>query len=218
MILSSVATSAAPSPETLMRLRRVVAPDTTLTSRGAAPSASARSRTSAALAAPSLGAARTRALRTLRPSASRSIPSMASRPPFGVSRTAIRIPSDATVQGFAWSAEPDTGRPERASDDEPEDQVAYEQQAQNQDHRRDVDAAEIRQDRADRPQRRFGDAVEEIPDRSHHRIARVDHVEGDQPGEDRGADQYPDVKSDDRVNEPEKGVHAAPVSGKAGHE
>ena len=54
---------------------------------------------SAALASPSLAAARTRTLSTLRPSASCSMPSMASRPPFGVSRTASVTPSADTSQG-----------------------------------------------------------------------------------------------------------------------
>ena len=65
---------------------------TSATSRGRTPMALAISRISASLASPSVGAARTRAFNTLRPSASCSMPSMASRPPLGVSRTSSVTP------------------------------------------------------------------------------------------------------------------------------
>ena len=48
---------------------------------------------------PSRGAARTRAFSTLCPLARRSIPSMASRPPRGVSRTATASPPAVTDHG-----------------------------------------------------------------------------------------------------------------------
>src|SRR5262249_57792133 len=79
---SSCAASAAPSPAILTCLIRAVAPAVRLTLRRAMSSACAIRASSAALAAPSLGAARTRAFTTLRPSASRAMPSIASRPPF----------------------------------------------------------------------------------------------------------------------------------------
>ena len=61
---------------------------------------------SAAFASPSLAAARTRTFSTLRPSASCSIPSTASRPPFGVSRTVSVMPSGVTIQGLAAAGVP----------------------------------------------------------------------------------------------------------------
>src|SRR5687768_15395462 len=53
------------------------------------------------------------------------------------------------------------------------DHVADENDDQDQDHRRDVDAAEAGQRVADRPQRWLGDAVEEIGDLRDHRVARI---------------------------------------------
>src|SRR5215470_7842703 len=83
-IRSSARASAALSPTILTRFTRVAAPATTPTARGATSSVRASSRTSAAFASPPVGAARTRALSTARPSLSRSIPSIPSRPPLGV--------------------------------------------------------------------------------------------------------------------------------------
>src|SRR5205823_11486802 len=85
---SKRAASVSPAPRTLKRLIRAEAPARRTMSRGGRASARARSLISAALASPALAAARTRALRTVRPSESFSIPSMASRPAFGVRRTA----------------------------------------------------------------------------------------------------------------------------------
>jgi hypothetical protein len=61
------------------------------------------------VAAPSLAAARTRTFRTRRPSANGSIPSMASRPPRGVSRTASVMPPVSIRQAASDAlTEPDT--------------------------------------------------------------------------------------------------------------
>ena len=62
-------------------------------SRRATPRDLASSAISASFAAPSWGAARTRAFSTARPSLSVSTPSIESRPPFGVSRTLRVTPS-----------------------------------------------------------------------------------------------------------------------------
>ena len=67
-------------------------------------------------------------------------------------------------------------------------QVAHEPQGQDQHHRRDVDAAEIGQDVADRPKRRLRQAVQRIGDGEHDAIVRVHHIEGDQPRQDRAQD------------------------------
>src|SRR5262249_12507649 len=78
--------------------------------RGASPSSCATSRRSASLAWPSNGAARTRALSTNRPSARRSTPSIASRPPRGVSRTSSATPPAYPTHRFArnvpWTRSP----------------------------------------------------------------------------------------------------------------
>src|SRR5215472_2759558 len=71
--------------------------------------------------------------------------------------------------------------------------VADENDDEDEDHWRNINAAEIRHHAPDRPQDRLGDAVEEIADRAHDRVADIHHVEGDQPGENRRRDQYPDV-------------------------
>src|SRR5579885_364538 len=113
-------------------------------------------RTSAALASPSLGGAATRALSTARPSAMRSTPSMASRPPLAVSRTASAMPPGVASHGGLTS--------EHVRIDVADDDVLDEQDDQDHDHRRDVDAAEIGQQIADRAQQRLGDAVEKFAD------------------------------------------------------
>ena len=77
---------------------RDVAPPVIATLRGGTPSDFASSATSASFAAPSCGAARTRAFSTARPSLIVSMPSMESRPPLGVRRTAIATPSGAALQ------------------------------------------------------------------------------------------------------------------------
>src|SRR4026208_1688441 len=66
---------------------RAVAPATRLTSRDGTPTAVAISFTSAALASPLLGVARTLILSTARPSDRVSMPSITSRPPPGAMRT-----------------------------------------------------------------------------------------------------------------------------------
>ena len=87
-----------------------------LRQEGAGPCA--RSRRTASLAAPSSGTARTRTFRTRRPSTRVSMPSIASRPPRGVTRTrtsqALR---DAAARATASASEGDgqAGNPRSAS-------------------------------------------------------------------------------------------------------
>ncbi len=138
---SSAAITVGPSPEMASRLRRAVAPATSVTSRDGTPTAFAIKRMRASLASPSAGSARTRAASTARPSASTSMPSIASRPPFGVSRTANATPSGRQ--------RPRDGRhpSEHVGVDVPDDDVFEEQDDQNQDHRRYVNSAEVGQQR-----------------------------------------------------------------------
>src|ERR1700704_276958 len=65
---------------------------------------------------------------------------------------------------------------------------------QEQHDRRNVDATHIGQHGADRTQHRLGYAVKEIPDHRHELVARIDHVEGDQPRQYRRRDDDIDVK------------------------
>src|ERR1700722_17505933 len=87
------------------------------------------------------------------------------------------------------------------------DHVANEHDDQKQDHRRDIDPAEIRQEIADRSQHRLGDAVEKISDHSHDGVARVHHVESHQPGKDRHCDHDPDIELESQIDDEKKGAH-----------
>ena len=66
-------------------------------------------------------------------------------------------------------------------------------QEQNQDHRRDIDAAEIGQEPPDRPQGRIGQLVQRAPDLINETVAGVNDVERDQPTHDRRNDHEPET-------------------------
>jgi len=87
-------------------------------------------------------------------------------------------------------------------------EIPQEIERQDQDHRRDVDAAEVGQDAPDRPQRRIGDAEEEGERGEDVLVAHVDHVEGREPAQKRGGDEEPDVDREDRVDQVGERVHA----------
>jgi hypothetical protein len=87
-------------------------------------------------------------------------------------------------------------------------QPAHEEQQQDQDDRRDVDAAEIRQQVADRAQHRLRDPVEHLADLGDNGIAHVHHVEGDEPAQDRTGDEDVDEELNNGIEEPDEGVHA----------
>src|SRR4051812_47626299 len=91
-------------------------------------SAFARRARTAVLAAPSAAAADTRTFRTDRPASSRTQPSMASRPPLGVTRTASSIGSAESL---------DDRREDQRQQIEP-DALDHQQD----DDRADVDAAD----------------------------------------------------------------------------
>ena len=52
--------------------------------------------------------------------------------------------------------------------------------------------------------------VQEVADHVHHLIAGVDHVEGDQPGQNGGGDQQPDIDLQDQQNDIEDRAHEYP--------
>src|SRR5262249_37656632 len=78
---------------------------------------------------------------------------------------------------------------------------------QNQDHRGDVDPAEIRENTPNRPQQRLGDPPEKVPDRSYGAVVPVDDTESDQPAQDGLGNQQPDIDRNYRVDEAEQGIH-----------
>ena len=103
-------------------------------------------------------------------------------------------------------------QPRNGSDDERCDggqqELADEEDQQKHDDRRDVDAAEIRQQAADRRQHRLGDAEQEIADGADELVARVDDVEGVEPGEDRRSDENPSVEVESQNQCLNEGEHA----------
>src|SRR4051812_37366160 len=88
VILRSIAPSFVGSPSTAICFTRDVVPDSTRTSHFGTPSRLASSSVTARFASPPSAMARTRTFTTERPLAIVSIPSISSRPPRGVTRTA----------------------------------------------------------------------------------------------------------------------------------
>src|SRR5205823_12232882 len=78
---------------------------------------------------------------------------------------------------------------------------------QNQDDRRDIEAAQIGHELSDRRQRRLGDPVQELGHRRDELVARVHDIEGDQPGQDGRSDQKPDVEVKDDNDDIEDSAH-----------
>src|SRR3990172_210409 len=78
---------------------------------------------------------------------------------------------------------------------------------ENEDDRRNIDSAEIGHEPADRPERRLGDPKKELAGHSHHLVARVDDVEGDEPGQHGSRNQKPDIKLQCEKYDIEKGAH-----------
>ena len=87
------------------------------------------------------------------------------------------------------------------------DHLLNEYDDQEQYDRRNIDAAEIGQHVADRAQRRVGDAIEKIADHRDDVVARVHHVESDEPGEDRHRDHNPDVDGESDIDDFKKSAH-----------
>jgi hypothetical protein len=111
-----------------------------------------------------------------------------------VSRTSTSAASAAAVTA------PAHGRSVDVRQDVKLDDVANENDDQEQNHRRDVDAAEIRQKVPDRPQHRLGNAIEKFADHGDRLVARIHHMEGDQPRKDCGCDYDPDVKLKGKID------------------
>src|SRR5262249_8277892 len=86
-------------------------------------------------------------------------------------------------------------------------QILNEIEQKEQHQRRQIDAAHIRQNATDRPQHRLGQPVQYINDQIHEAVARVDHVEGDEPAHNDARDQNKDVNVDDPVDQQEERIH-----------
>src|SRR5579871_1259634 len=105
------------------------------------------------------------------------------------------------------------GRETQRSSEQPEDQPLDKEKQQDQDHRRDVDAAEIGEQIANGPERGLREAMQHLADVAHDLVIGIDHVEGDEPRKNGRRDQDPDIERDDGVNEPEKWVEHATLRG-----
>ena len=143
---------------------------------------------SASLARPSAGGAVTETLRTAAPSARCVIPR-------AVGPAARRQPDrDAHAvcgRGQRRVNRGGRGQCRRGSS-------AQKHQDEDQDHRRDVDPAEIRQIGADRAQRRLGHPIQEIADHRDAAVVAVDDAKGEQPAQDSPARSTAKCRSDDQ--------------------
>src|SRR6516162_6368725 len=144
---------------------------------------------SASFARPASAGAVTAALRARPPSAAAPIATSRSALARGTRRIATRRPLLAMVSG--------------PSDKIFEHQVAREPQQEDQDYRRDVETAEIREDTSYRAEQWFGYPPEKIPDRGDRAIVAVDDTKSDEPAQNRLGDQQPDIDRDHRVDEVE---------------
>src|SRR5947209_11407959 len=172
-------------------------------SRPGNPHAFAIAAISASFARFSAGGAVTATFRTARPSAEDATPSMRSARARGIRRMATRTPSAAALRSRSL---------EEARGKVVDDQAPQKHQDQDEDDRRDVDTAEIRQERPDRAQRRLGYAIEKIADDRDAAVVPVDHAKGQQPAQHRLRDQEPNVYVDQRIDEPEQRSHMADPS------
>src|SRR5438045_8347052 len=136
-------------------LWRLLAPPTIERSRRGNRHAFARTAISASFARFSAGGAVTATFRTKPPSAEAAIPSIRSARARGVRRIATRTPSAAAVRSPSL---------EEARGKVVDEQAPQKHQDQDQDHRRAVDTAELRQERLDRAQRGLGYVVEKSDD------------------------------------------------------
>src|ERR1700734_2728202 len=78
---------------------------------------------------------------------------------------------------------------------------------QEQNDRRDINAAEIRHEIANRAERRLGYAIEKIADHRHDLVARIDLVEGDEPGEERHRNHNPHIERESDIDDFEESAH-----------
>jgi len=191
--------SAAGSPAMRTILLRLLRPPTSARSRRGRPHSLANNCNSASLARSSKGGAVTETLSTAAPSARCAIPSRRSARARGVSRTTTRTPSAAAHNGPSEA-------PGNILDDVVQEQPLEKHQEQDQDDRRDVDTAEIRQKGADRAERRLGHPIQKIADDRDGAVVAVNNAESEQPAQDRLADQEPNINGNQGVDQPHERI------------
>src|SRR6478736_1797792 len=86
-------------------------------------------------------------------------------------------------------------------------QLLDEDDHEDDNHRRDIDAPEIWQDAPDRSQGGLGDRIEEVPDRTDNITAGIDDVESNEPAQDRRCDNQINIKLEGHQNDFEQGAH-----------
>src|SRR5918993_2840856 len=91
------------------------------------------------------------------------------------------------------------------------DQISYEDDANEQYDRRQVDAAEIGHETPNRPEQRLSKAVEHKIDLPHEGIVDVHHVESQEPRHDHHGDDHPPIDVEDDQNENDEGIHEGKV-------
>src|SRR5271155_2223026 len=175
------------SPATRTILLRLVEPAMIERSRRGTCQARASNCNSASFARPASAGAVTVALSTCPPSAAAATATRRSLRARGDSRIETVSPSAATLSGPSGKVL--------------EHQVAQEPEKQNEDHRRNVDPAEIGKHTPDRPQQRLGHAPQEVPDCRDDAVVPVDDAERDEPAQHRLGDQQPYVDRDHRADE-----------------
>src|SRR5208282_3364483 len=173
--LDSLVRSWCESPATRTILLLLPAPAASEKSRRGRRHTWERSCNSASLARPSCAGAVTETLIARPPSAVAAIPRSPSDLARGDRRITTRTPSRVGVIGPSSKIF--------------EHQIAQEIQQQDQNHRRNVDPAEIREEGSDRPQCWFGQPPQHVPHRRHDTIVPVDDAEGEEPAQYRLGDQ-----------------------------
>jgi len=83
-----------------------------------------------------------------------------------------------------------------------EQQASQKHKQQDQDDRRDVDPAEVREKRADRAKRRLGQSPQHIADHGYDLVVSIDNAESQEPAQHGLGDEQPNIDSDQRIDKP----------------
>jgi hypothetical protein len=90
-----------------------------------------------------------------------------------------------------------------------EHQIAQEIQQQDQDHRRNIDPAKVREEGSNRSQCRFSNSPKNIVGRSDDAVVAINDAKGEEPAQHRLSNQQPDEDCDHCVDEVKKRIHQA---------
>jgi len=88
-----------------------------------------------------------------------------------------------------------------------QDDALYEIAGEQQNDRRDIEAAQIRHRIPDRSEQWLGDGIQGLPDGANHRVVGVDDAKRHQPGEDHNGDDDIGVQRDEVADETKKFEH-----------